>query len=77
MPRFEVGKNYRVKKSFIALRDQFREGELLTYKESAYSRYDGITGYFFSDEKHGTRSWDVYDGDKPDTDDLFQKIEVP
>ncbi|ATC63564.1 hypothetical protein CMV30_06125 [Nibricoccus aquaticus] len=74
MSRFEVGKCYRVKKSFTALRDKFETGELLTYKESAYSRYDGITGHIFRDETPSTRVWDIYDGDTPDFGDLFEEV---
>ena len=72
---FEVGKSYRVKKSFAALRDHFRVGEVLKYTGSAYSRYDGITGYFFSDEKEAGRSWDVSDEDSVSvSSDLFEAL---
>jgi hypothetical protein len=74
MQLFEVGRCYRVRKSFTALRSEFRAGDLLTYKESAYSRYDGITGYFFLDESQTTRSWDVYDGAPLNADELFEEV---
>jgi hypothetical protein len=74
MQRFEVGKRYRVRKSFTALRSEFRAGELLTYQASAYSRYDGITGYFFATEDDGSRSWDVYDGDPFNADEFFEEV---
>jgi hypothetical protein len=74
MQLFEVGKLYRVRKSFTALRSEFRAGELLTYQASAYSRYDGITGYFFLADSQTARSWDVYDGDTPNADELFEDV---
>ena len=66
MHSFQIGKRYRVKLSFSAMRADFREGEILKYTGSAYSRYDGITGYFFVDEKEGGRTWDVRDEDSVD-----------
>lgn len=60
---FQVGRKYRVRSSFSAMRDNFREGEILRYTGSAYSRYDGITGYFFVDQNEGARAWDVRDDD--------------
>ena len=72
---FEVGRSYRVRKSFPALRDAFREGEVLKYTGSAYSRYDGITGYLFTDPKQQVRSWDVYDGESVDVrSKLFETL---
>ncbi len=59
---FVTGKTYRVLQTFKALRDQFEAGELLVYKNSAWSRYDGITGYFFNTKgKDEGRMWDIYD----------------
>lgn len=59
---FQVGKRYRVRHSFVALRDSFKEGEELIFDSSAYSRYDGIMGYFFrQDGREGLRMWDIYD----------------
>jgi hypothetical protein len=60
---FVVGKRYRCLKSFEAFRDTFSEGDLLTFVNTAYSRYDGMTGYFFSDSGGRARSWDVHDDD--------------
>ncbi|WP_395753179.1 hypothetical protein [Prosthecobacter sp.] len=59
---FQRGHGYRVKKTFAALRDSFTEGEVLIFQDSAYSRYDSITGYFFRQTgKEGLRVWDVDD----------------
>ncbi|WP_438482633.1 hypothetical protein [Oleiharenicola lentus] len=58
---FQIGKHYRVLKSFAALRDRFVENETLRYTGSAYSRYDGYTGHFFADATGGGRTWDVAD----------------
>jgi hypothetical protein len=72
---FEVGRSYRVRKSFPAMRDDFHEGEVLKYKESAYSWYDGMTGYFFIDENEAIRSWDVHDKDSVGISiDLFEAL---
>lgn len=72
---FEVGRSYRVRKPFAAMRDEFCEGEVLKYTGSAYSRYDGITGYFFVDGKAAGRSWDVRDEDSIDVAaDLFEAL---
>jgi hypothetical protein len=59
---FKLGRQYRVRKSFNALRDSFSAGEVLTFERDARSRYDGITGYFF--RRAGTdtlRVWDIDD----------------
>jgi len=78
-PYFKVGQHYRVRHSFTALRDSFVEGELLIYESRAYSRYDGITGYFFRQVTNpGMRWWDVYD-DEPGGRwlELFEAVEAP
>jgi hypothetical protein len=73
---FEKGRSYRVRQSFAAMRDDFREGEVLRYKENAYSRYDGISGFFFTDEKGKIRSWDVRDDDSLTAwSELFEPLE--
>lgn len=74
MNSFVVGKSYRVKKTFTALRATFREGEQLTYTGSAYSHYDGITGYLFEDENKGGRVYDVYDGEPLQVDVYFDDV---
>ena len=58
---FAVGQRYRVLKDFKALRDAFLAGEVLIYESTAWSRYDGITGYFFKDLDGRGRMWDIYD----------------
>src|SRR5262245_57877153 len=75
---FKVGRTYRVRDSFKALRDSFTAGEVLVYRSQNWSRYDGVTGYFFTapnDDK--IRRWDL-----PDADDiatwkkLFEDVSV-
>ena len=62
MSPFVVGRRYRVVHEFTSLRDAFRAGEILVFRSEAYSRYDGITGHFFSQPGvAGLRSWDVPD----------------
>jgi len=61
---FIVDGFYIVLKSFKALRDTFIEGEVLQFERDAWSRYDGVTGYFFRQENSaGTRVWDIGDDD--------------
>ncbi|WP_143525750.1 hypothetical protein [Rhodanobacter sp. C05] len=61
---FAVDSFYVVLKSFTALRDKFVEGEILQFEKDAWSRYDGITGYFFRQKSSiFTRVWDIGDGD--------------
>ena len=71
-----AGRRYRVWQDFKALRDSFVAGEELTYDRDAYSRYDGYTGYFFT--QAGTaqlRSWDIPDDDDLEVwRDLFEEI---
>lgn len=59
---FVVGRRYRVLQSFTAMRDSFVKGDELVYESSAWSRYDGITGYFFRNQASGIMQWwDIYD----------------
>jgi hypothetical protein len=63
---FNVGASYRVKRDFTAMRGSFTAGEVLTFHSDAWSRYDGITGYFFRQTgKEGIKAWDL-----PDDEDL-------
>ena len=74
---FIVGHRYRVLKSFAALRDHFVEGHELVYERSAWSRYDGITGYFFRNVARGDlQAWDVYDHEPmPQWTELFLALD--
>ncbi len=59
---FIIGKRYRVRSAFAALRDSFVAGEVLLFDSFAWSRYDGITGYFFQQPGCETvRIWDISD----------------
>ncbi len=59
---FTRGRTYRVRQSFVALRDSFTAGDLLTFDSDAWSRYDGITGYFFRQaDRDSFRVWDIED----------------
>ena len=72
---FIVGRQYRALKNFQALRDTFLVGETLTFVSSAYSRYDGMTGYFFSDDAGRVRAWDINDeADLESYRDLFAEF---
>ncbi|MDP9139520.1 MAG: hypothetical protein M3O62_01845 [Pseudomonadota bacterium] len=74
---FRKGVRYRVKRSFTALRDIFEEGEEMTYDSTAWSRYDGITGYFFSQPgRDRLRMWDIHDDESVEIwKDLFEPID--
>ncbi|TDU31950.1 hypothetical protein DFR24_1334 [Panacagrimonas perspica] len=78
-PSSQVGRYYRVRRSFDAMRDNFVEGELLIYESSAYSRYDGIAGYFFKQvDQVGSRWWDVPDDQPADLWlELFEAMDPP
>ncbi|MDI1310766.1 hypothetical protein [Prosthecobacter sp.] len=59
---FIIGKSYRVRSAFKALRDSFVADEVLLFDSFAWSRYDGITGYFFRQPGCETvRIWDLGD----------------
>ncbi|MDB6003908.1 MAG: hypothetical protein JWR15_895 [Prosthecobacter sp.] len=59
---FTIGKLYRVRRAFTALRDSFIADEVLLFDSYAWSRYDGISGYFFRQpEREALRVWDVPD----------------
>lgn len=73
---FKTGAVYRVRCDFVALRDTFSAGEILIYDRSAWSRYDGITGYFFRQEgREGLRLWDIEDdADLSVWKELFEEV---
>ncbi len=59
---FIIGNRYRVRHAFTALRDSFVADEVLLFDSHAWSRYDGITGYFFRQpERETLRVWDIAD----------------
>lgn len=59
---FTPGRAYRVRQNFAALRDSFTAGDVLTFDSDAWSRYDGITGYFFRQAgRDRLRVWDIDD----------------
>ena len=73
---FEKGRSYRVRKSFAALRDSFREGEILRYQKSAYSRYDGMSGFLFGDSEGKIRCWDIHDDERLEVwSEFFERYE--
>lgn len=76
MSPFMVGKRYRVRKDFTCLRDDFKAGEVLVFDSDAYSRYDGYTGYFFSQVgARRLRTWDIDDDDDLEVwRDLFEEV---
>ena len=45
---FVKGRRYKVRQNFKALRSEFQAGEVLIFESRAWSRYDGITGYFLA-----------------------------
>lgn len=62
---FVIGRRYRVRRDFKALRDSFQAGEVLRYEHDAYSRYDSMTGYFFSQPNaEQLRAWDLHDDEE-------------
>jgi len=73
---FRTGARYRVLKDFTSLRDRFTAGEELVFDSSAWSRYDGMNGYFFTDTRTGQpRSWDIDDNlDTGIWTELFEEV---
>jgi hypothetical protein len=53
---FVIGKSYRVLSDFQSAGWTFSLGEVLRYAGNAYSRYDGVTGFFFHDASGNVRS---------------------
>ena len=71
-----AGNSYKVRRDFKSLRDNFRSGEIMKYEGDAYSRYDCVTGYFFSQPKSKNgRVWDVHDSENLGSwKELFEEI---
>jgi hypothetical protein len=71
---FRTGVTYRVRRDFKALRDEFCAGERLVFKRTGDSRYDEMTGFFFTAVEGGAwRSWDLgWDDDVSVWRDLFE-----
>lgn len=59
---FKQGSAYRVRRDFTALRSSFTGGEILIFHSVAWSRYDGLLGFFFRHPgREGTWAWDIED----------------
>jgi hypothetical protein len=56
---FEVGKRYRALRSAPALPAESKlvPGEIITYEQSSYSRYDGCSIYHFKNDSGKGRTW--------------------
>jgi hypothetical protein len=62
-------------KTFTPMRGSFEEGDVLTFDKDTYSRYDGMTGYFFQDGAGVGRVWDVRDEDAIESwKNLFEEV---
>ena len=74
---FAVGRSYRVRRDFKALRDTFAAGEVLVYESDAYSHYHGYTAYVFSQSgREQKRVWDIHDDDTVESwRELFDEVE--
>lgn len=71
---FEKGAKYCVRQSFGSL-DKFSKGEVLVYEGSAYSPYDGMSGFDFRDSDGDLRRWDMHDTEPLDLiQERFEKI---
>ncbi len=72
---FQKGRSYRVRKDFCSLRDSFVAGEVLHYRESAYSAYDSQSGFIFADQEGKSRVWDIHDDDPLEVwNELFEAV---
>jgi hypothetical protein len=74
---FVAGRTYRVRIDFKSLFDTFQSGEVVKYEGDAYSRYDCITGYFFSQPNvPNGRRWDIHDDEDLETwRKLFEEVQ--
>ena len=62
---FVKGNRYRVRKSLIAPRSAFQEGQTVVFQYASYSIYDGCTGHFFRDSQNDEfLTWDICDSEK-------------
>lgn len=53
---------YKVKKDFKALRNDFKENDIVVFDSMAYSHYDNMTGFFFKHCETGdVVVWDIHD----------------
>lgn len=62
---FEVGRIYRATADILGHFDRVSKDELLTYKSTGSSHYDGYIGFFFTDSRGQDRRWDIYDDMDP------------
>ena len=63
---FEIGQRYRVLKAASSLppEQSLVPGEVVTYQQCGYSRYDSTSIYAFTNEHGVERSWWLHD-DEP------------
>jgi hypothetical protein len=74
---FIVGRQYRVRQDFKAVRDRFLAGQVLKFEGDAYGSSSRCSGYFFSlSGAEQLRVWDVRDDQDLDIwRELFEEIQ--
>lgn len=71
---FHNRRHYRVLKNFAPLHDKpFHAGDVLEYRHSGHSIYDGMDGYFFIEEAP-TRPWRRWDISTCDDLDIWPTL---
>lgn len=55
---------YRVIEAFSSSTDRFEAGEVLIFVDTAYSPYDGMTGFRFRSPAGDVKAFDVADNDQ-------------
>jgi hypothetical protein len=69
---FTIGRSYRVRRDFQAVRNRFRAGEVLKFEGDAYGAESQTAAYFFSTpDAKPLRAWDV-----KDSEDLEKWLEI-
>jgi hypothetical protein len=74
---FEKHKRYSVKQNFSKFSQQFQEGQILEFVDEAYSRYDNLTAYSFTDAITGLPlSLEIIDDEPIETwSNFFEEIQ--
>ena len=65
---------YRVTEDFASSTDAFQKGSVVTFVDTAYSAYDGMTGFRFRSDGGQVMAFDVSDNEP--VEDWTRKLEI-
>jgi hypothetical protein len=71
---FTFKTRYRVLKSFESDTDSFAAGEVLSFKEANYGRYDSSSAFSFESQAGEQKTWFLRDDDPDDSKDRFAPV---